>query len=242
MQPLSVDPLDDYIYTLKKVAVAKLFQQLALSPTVTPEVALQQGQQLQQLLNPNATPPKGEDIELKDIMKYNALMLQMMNQAEAFRKMGKTEEASKLEDRIMQMMQMQQNMMQTYLQGQQNLFQTALSVKKETEQEYKEQLGGLGQKLEEIKEYTEQQPKGKLKETIKFNRNLKVIIKEILVLSYIINTITDNNVLFKLITWTSVETVENYLKELQKYIIRNGGRQGYRRAILKRIFQTLTSP
>lgn len=151
------DPLDDYLYTLKKVAVAKLFQQLALSPTVTPEVALHQGQQLQQLLNPNATPPKSEDIELKDIMKYNALMLQMMNQAEAFRKMGKTEEASKLEDRIMQMMQMQQNMMQTYLQGQQNLFQTALSVKKETEQEYKEQLGGLGQKLEEIKDQLWQQ-------------------------------------------------------------------------------------
>jgi len=112
----------------------------------------------------------------------------------------------------------------------------------ETRKIYEKAKELLNRKLEEIKEYTEQQPKGKLKETIKFNRNLKVIIKEILVLSYIINTITDNNVLFKLITWTSVETVENYLKELQKYIIRNGGRQGYRRAILKRIFQTLTSP
>lgn len=147
------DPLDDYIYTLKKVAVAKLFQQLALSPTVTPEIAMQQGYKLQQMLNPNWNPlSKGEDIELKDIMKYNALMLQMMNQAEAFRKMGKTEEAGKLEDRILQMMQAQQQMMQTYLQGQQTLFQAALSAKKETEQEYKEQLGGLGQKLDEIKD------------------------------------------------------------------------------------------
>lgn len=66
-QPPKVDPLDDYVVTLKKMAVAKMFQNLATSSIMSPEQQLQQFGQAPKWVQ-QKPPEQKEQFSTKDMM------------------------------------------------------------------------------------------------------------------------------------------------------------------------------
>ena len=97
----------------------------------------------------------------------------------------------------------------------------------------------LKNKIKELGKRIKKPPKKKLSNIVKYNRELRNLLKEILAYTYIINTIKYHDTITKPLYRIRDKSMHTYLRELKKYLIRNGVRHGHRKYILEKALHNL---
>ena len=102
---------------------------------------------------------------------------------------------------------------------------------------HEEAKRALVMEIKNLKKLIRRYPKKELTKIMRYNRMLRNTLKKILAYTYIVNTVKHCDIVIRILNRMHKRTVEEYLFELKRFILRNGVRQGLRKNILEEALQ-----
>ncbi len=102
---------------------------------------------------------------------------------------------------------------------------------------HEEAKKALVMEIKNLKKLVRRQPKRELTKIMRYNRMLRNTLKKILAYTYIVNTVKHCDIVMRILDRMRKRTMEEYLFELKRFILRNGVRQGLRKHILEEALQ-----